>query len=207
LAVSDGKTVALSDPIDIVIGTPPTVTIDEPKDQSKFKAGDVITMKGSATDDGTLSGDHYSWKTIFHHIDHVHPSSTGQSGESASFTVPTTGHDFSEETWYEIVLTVTDSDGLISTASVSIYPDKINQTIQSDPPGLSLGYNESGSIQTPFIRPSLIGFDNILSAPPEQTLNGVKYIFESWSDGGEATHTVTTGDNDVTYTARYKLAQ
>ncbi len=207
LTVSDGKTVALSDPIAIVIGTPPMVTITEPKDKATFKAGDVISMKGSATDDGALTADSYSWKTIFHHLDHVHPGSAGQFGDSATFTVPTTGHDFSEETWYEIVLTVTDVDGLISTASVSIYPDKITQTFQSDPPGLSLGYNESGTIETPFIRPALIGFDNILSAPPEQTLNGVKYIFDSWSDGGEATHTVTTGDSDQTYMAKYKLAQ
>ncbi len=206
LTVSDGNAVAFSTPIDIVVGTPPTVTITEPKDQAKFRAGDVITLNGSATDDGALTNESYSWKTIFHHIDHVHPSTGPDVGQSSTLSIPTTGHDFSEETWFEVVLTVTDGDGLISTASVSIYPDKVNQTITSDPPGISIGYNES-SIVTPFMRPALKGFENILSAPLEQTLNGVTYKFDSWSDGGDATHTVTTGDTDITYTAKYKAVQ
>lgn len=207
LMVSDGSAVALSEPIMIVVGTPPVIAIDAPIDQETFRAGETITMHGTATDDGELTDNSYSWKTIFHHLDHVHPSTGAMAGETATFTIPTSGHDFSETTWYEVVLTVTDADGLLSTASVEIYPDKVTQTFQTDPPGLVLGYNESGTIQTPFVREALIGFENILSAPLEQTLDGVTYRFDSWSDAGEEMHTVVTGNSDETYTAIYKPVQ
>ena len=40
--------------------------------------------------------------------------------KSGTFTIPTTGHDFSGNTRYRITLTVTDSNGLTDTKSVII---------------------------------------------------------------------------------------
>lgn len=40
---------------------------------------------------------------------------------------------------YEFILTVTDANGLSSSASVTVYPDKVNLTFTTQPPGLSGG--------------------------------------------------------------------
>jgi hypothetical protein len=45
-----------------------------------------------------------------------------------------------------------------------------------------------------------------LSAPATQTLNGQTYQFQSWSDGGAATHSTSTPASATTYTANYALA-
>ena len=52
------------------------------------------------------------------------------------FTIPTSGHDFSGNTRYRIMLTVTDSDGLQASQSVTVYPDKVNLLFDTVPSGL-----------------------------------------------------------------------
>ena len=42
-----------------------------------------------------------------------------------SFSVPTMGHDFSGNVSYEIICTVTDSDGLTSSTAVSLVPEEV----------------------------------------------------------------------------------
>jgi hypothetical protein len=41
-----------------------------------------------------------------------------------------------------------------------------------------------------------------IGAPATQTLGGTTYTFDSWSDGGAGTHTITAG-SAATYTATY----
>ena len=48
------------------------------------------------------------------------------------------GHDFDSGTNYEIILTVTDSDGLQHRSSVFIDPELVNVTFNSIPAGLTL---------------------------------------------------------------------
>jgi hypothetical protein len=43
----------------------------------------------------------------------------------------------------------------------------------------------------------------MIAAPSPQVVDGRVYIFTGWSDGGAATHTVTTPASDATYTANY----
>ena len=56
LSVSDGVNTTFSTPISISVGSPPTATILAPTDGALFRAGDVISFSGDATDpdDGTL---------------------------------------------------------------------------------------------------------------------------------------------------------
>ena len=84
-----------------------------------FRAGDVITFSGTATDaeDGTLPASAYTWNIDFLHEGHVHPGTPITGVTSGTFTIPTSGHDFSGFTRYRITLTVTDSSGLQSDLS------------------------------------------------------------------------------------------
>ena len=126
LSVSDGVNTTFSTPVSISVGSPPTATILSPQDGSFFVAGDVISYSGDGTDpdDGTLPASAFTWKIDFLHEGHVHPGTQISGVKSGTFTIPTSGHDFSGNTRYRITLTVTDSTGLTDTRSVLIYPER-----------------------------------------------------------------------------------
>ena len=46
--------------------------------------------------------------------------------KSGTFTIPTSGHDFSGNTRYRVTLTVTDSTGVSDTKVVTVWPTKVN---------------------------------------------------------------------------------
>ena len=98
-------------PLSISAGGRPTATILAPTDGSSFRAGDVISFSGGATDpdDGTLPASAFSWNIDFLHEGHSHPGTPVTGVSSGTFTVPTSGHDFSGNTRYRVSLTVTDS--------------------------------------------------------------------------------------------------
>ncbi|WP_327328886.1 malectin domain-containing carbohydrate-binding protein [Halobellus limi] len=183
---------------------PPEATIDAPADGSLFQAGDTINFSGSATDpeDGTLSGTDLEWTVRFLHNEHWHPYLDSVSGSSGSFTVPTSGHDFHDDTAYQINLTATDSQGATDTETVVVEPDKVDLTFDTQPSGLEIDI-DSIPHTTPQVHDSLIGFEHTVSAPQTQCMDGTEYQFEGWSDGGAAQHTITVPNSDTTYTANY----
>ena len=132
----------------------------------------MISFSGDATDpeDGTLPASAYTWNIDFLHEGHVHPGIPQTGVKSGTFTIPTTGHDFSGNTRYRIALTVTDSDGLTSTTSVIIWPQKVNLTFTTVPPGLTL-YLDGIAKVTPFVYDTLIGFNHTIEAR-DQTSGG-----------------------------------
>src|SRR6185437_14273796 len=101
-------------PIGITAGAPPVPKITAPVGGTLFQAGQQINLAGTATDprDGTLSGSSLSWVVVFHHETHQHPGPGPFTGGSASFITPVSGHDFTGNTSYEIVLTATNSSGI-----------------------------------------------------------------------------------------------
>src|SRR6185369_1695013 len=100
----------------------------------------VISYAGNGSDSqgNVLPASAFSWSLDFLHEGHVHPGIPVNGVKSGSFTIPNTGHDFTGFTRYRITLTVTDSAGLQSSASVTIFPNKTNLTFQSVPSGLTL---------------------------------------------------------------------
>ena len=184
LTVSDGVNSTISAPLSISAGNRPTVTILSPTDGATFRAGDVITFSGTATDaeDGTLPASAYTWNIDFLHDTHVHPGTPITGVTSGTFTIPTTGHDFSDFTRYRVSLTVTDSSGLQSTSSVTVFPQKVNLTFDAAPAGATV-FLDGIAHTAPFVYDDLIGFNHTISAP-NQTIGGNTYTFASWSDGG-----------------------
>jgi glucose/arabinose dehydrogenase len=204
LTVSDGVNTALSNDVSIAVGNPPSATILAPADGSFFRAGDVITFTGSGTDpeDGDLPASAFSWTIVFHHEGHIHPGAGPITNtKSGTFAIPLSGHDFSGNTGYEISLTVTDSTGLKSTASVFIFPAKVNLTFDTNPSGLLVEINGQ-SRQTPFILDDAINFQDTINAP-NQIANNTSYAFVSWSDGGAQSHGIVVPTVDQSYVATF----
>src|SRR6185295_9046043 len=49
----------------------------------------------------------------------------------------------------------------------------------------------------------IVNSNNSVSAPTPQTLNGVQYVFQSWSDAGAQTHNIRATTTNAAYTANY----
>ena len=203
LTVSDGVNDTVATGVTITVGRPPTATITSPTDGAFFVADEVISFSGDATDpdDGTLPDSAFSWTIDFLHDGHVHPGTPITAIRSGSFTIPSTGHDFEGNTRYRISLTVTDSNGLKSTSSVTIYPRKVNLSFDTAPAGLTL-YFDGIARTAPFVADTLVGFRHNVEAR-NQTNGGSTYTFASWSDGGAQQHDVVVPTTDQSYTATY----
>ncbi len=207
LTVSDGVNSTNSAAMLIVVGAPPTATILVPTNLSLFRAGNTISFSGDANDpdDGNLPASSFTWNVDFLHEGHVHPGIAQTGTKSGSFDIPTSGHDFSGNTRYQIRLTVTDSDGLQDSKSVLVYPDKVNLTFDTVPSGLNLlldGLNRT----TPFVHDALIGFNHVLDAPA-QSQGATAYSFLSWSDGGARQHTITVPAAPQSFQATFTATQ
>src|SRR4029453_13209245 len=140
LAVSDGIDTTQSAPITIRGGTTPPAPTLPPQAGRLFGAGDVIRFNGEAPDveDGPLPASAYTWNIDFLHEGHVHPGTPITGVKTGTFTIPTSGHDFSGNTRYRITLTAVDYTGLTETKSVTIYPEKVNLSFAPVPSGLTL---------------------------------------------------------------------
>ena len=134
----------------------------------------------------------FTWNIDFLHEGHVHPGTPITGVKSGTFTIPTTGHDFSGNTRYRVTLTVTDASGLTATQSVLIYPRKVNLTFDAAPSGFTL-YLDGIAKTTPFVYDTLVGFNHTVEAR-NQSSGGSTYTFTSWSDGGAQTHTIVVPD-------------
>jgi len=192
------------------VGTPPTGIITLPSEGTTFNAGDTVSYTGTAADfeDGSLPPAAFSWTVILHHhyeedpLHHAHPYQGPIDGvDQGSFTISTGAHD--HDIWFRIHLTVTDSDGLIHQSARDIFPNLSTITLQTDPTGLMVKLD--GQRRTaPVLEESIVGSVRLIGAF-SQMFNGEAYRFESWSDGGADTHTITTLASNATFTVTYAI--
>jgi glucose/arabinose dehydrogenase len=197
----------VSAPVTITVGggnTPPTPVIDAPSASLTWAVGDTINFSGHATDtqDGTLPASALSWKLIIHHCTtgcHTHDVQTITGVASGTFSAP--DHDYPSS--LEIQLTATDSGGLATTTSVTLQPQTVNLTFQSNPTGLQLAAGPT-TASAPFTITAIQKATLQLIAPTPQRILNKNYRFASWSDGGAQTHTITAPATATTYTATYR---
>ena len=183
----------------------PTANITGPAAGTLYSGGDVINYSGTGVDpeDGNLLPSAFTWRVDFHHDTHVHPFLAPTSGASSgSFTIPTTGHTESN-VWYRIHLTVVDSAGLSHTVTRDLNPRIVQVTLDTDPSGLELRL-DGQPITAPFTFDAVVGVVRTLEAVERQTDPGKTFDFVSWSDGGEASHAISTPAASTTYTASYR---
>ena len=185
----------------------PTATIVSPVSGATYKAGDTITYSGTGTDpeDGTLAASAFTWQIDFHHDTHLHPALPPTSGaKSGSITVPNIGHT-ETNVWFRFRLTVTDSAGATHTVTRDVYPQLVTITLQTSPPGRALTL-DGIPVVSPVSQLSVKNMLRTLEAVTPQTSGTTTYTFNSWSDGGAATHTIATPQVNTTYTAVFNAS-
>ena len=180
---------------------PPTLAITAPPGDARFAVGEPITAVASASDpDGdpvTLS-----WQVNRRHghglpTSHTHPLASG-TGSSITFTYPAP-EDLAAATnsFVEATVTAVDGRGGTATTTQRLEPNLVAITLASDPTGSQVRLNGQAAT-APATYTSWEGWVVTLSAEaPNQ------YQFGSWSDGGAATHVVTTPATAVTYTVTF----
>jgi hypothetical protein len=185
----------------------PTATITQPAAGLLYRGGMVINYSGTGTDpeQGNLPASAFTWRVDFHHDAHTHPFIQPRNGATGgSFTIPTTGHT-ETNVWYRIYLTVRDSGGLTHTTQRDIRPRKVQLTLATNPAGLLLRL-DGQPVTTPLTFQSVVGVVRTLGAMSPQASGGSTYQFVSWSDGGAATHNISTPATNMTYRATYRVS-
>lgn len=180
----------------------PTMTL--PTADRKWNVGEEIEVDAPQPTDPADEDDgedpQLDWDiTIQHCPDHCHSHPHEHiTGTSGSFAGP--DHEYPSH--LRIVLTATDSRGLSAEpVEREIFPNAVDVTLQSDPPGVPLTIASSTKL-APFAERLLSGGDATVSAPQTATLGGHQYNFASWSDGGARNHLVSH-TADTTLIARY----
>jgi hypothetical protein len=199
-----GETVSRPARLTVVPGSRPAAVIDLPQPDALYAAGDTITFAGSGqdADDGTLPPEALTWEVEFHFTRFAFPFLPPQTGMSeGSFVVPTTGQT-STSVFYRINLTVTDSTGLSAHTYVDVQPRVVLVDFVTEPPGLNVVI-ENNTHGTPHRMVSVAGMLRGVSAQP-QTVDGVNYVFDRWSDAGAAEHAFVTPDTDTTVTVYFR---
>ena len=185
-----------------VANTPPVAQITSPQAGDLWSVGDAIAFTGAATDDqGTLPDSAFQWQLILNHCPsdcHQHFLQSFDGVRSGSFQAP--DHDY--PSYLTLKLTVTDSGGLTDTEMVDLQPRTVQLGIQSSPPGVGIGLDLE-SADAPFANTVIEGSRHTVAAPPQATIGGQTYAFDSWSDGGARAHNVVIG-GDTQLVARYR---
>ena len=203
LGASGSATVTIS-----VNNTPPVPAITAPASTLAYSVGDVITFAGGATDgeDGSIPAPGLSWSMVLHHCPtdpnscHTHQVQTFAGVSGGTFTVP----DHEYPSWLELVLTATDSGGLVASTSLRLDPRTVDLSFATAPSGLQLTVG-SFTGTAPFVRTVIRNSRNTLTGPTPQSLAGTSYTWQSWSDGGARTHDVIPAAN-TSLTATYQAA-
>jgi glucose/arabinose dehydrogenase len=206
--VSNAHGQATSDPATLTVSqnTAPRAAVTAPVHRQLYSAGDTVSFAGTATDleDGVLPASAFTWRVDFHHDAHTHPFVPERTGvRSGSFTIPTSG-ETSANVWYRVVLTVRDSGGLADTTYADVVPRTSRIALATIPAGLRVTLDGQPADSGTSVA-SVEGMTRTLGVVSPQTVAGTTYEFESWSDGGSASHTIRTPASDVTYTARYRI--
>ena len=190
----------------ITVGnTAPVATITAPSATTTWAVGETIAFSGTGTDgqSGTLPASAFQWELVLHHCPstcHEHIVQAFPGIRNGTFDGP--NHDYPAH--LELRLTVTDSGGLKDTEVLPLEPKTVQTTFATSIPGLELTVDDDTGA-APFTRTSITGSTHVVSAPATQTLFGVEFTFQSWSDGGARVHQITTA-SPGTITAQYSGA-
>ncbi len=191
LTVTDTKGLSnASSPVKITTSdnqAPTAILTTNPANNGMFKAGDIITFSGTATDreDGVLGASSFIWRIDLVHGDslnnHRHPTLlTTTNITNGSFRVPVI-LDHHNDFYYEIIMVAVDSAGASVEKIHKISPITSSLSFNTMPAGLNLKVDGT-TFRTPQVLPSTAGSDRLIEAP-SQSLNNVNHVFSSWSDG------------------------
>ena len=206
LTVDDGQgaTGTAMTTITVTGSTPPVATIVSPMSGTMYRGGDTVQYSGSGTDaeDGVLPASGLSWTIQFHHDQHFHPFLGPINGvSSGALTIPQVS-ELSANVWFRMLLTATDSSGATHQATRDVHPHTSTFTVTTQPPGLQVTID--GVPQTaPHAVLGVEGVQRVIAVSPAQMAGQALFVFDVWSDGGAASHAISTPTVDTTYTATF----
>ena len=192
-------------PIQVGTNTPPVPTITTPAAGAQFRVGQSVTLVGSAMDQGVpMPPSALSWEVLLHHDTHTHPFLGPVTGNNVAFVAPAP-EDLAAaaNSYLEIRLTATDGGGLSATVTRDFMPRKVNVTLATSPPGLTVTVNTITNMTGPTTFVSWEGYGLNVQAASQVGPANVFYTFGSWSDGGAASHTIVTPAAAATFTATF----
>ncbi|HEY6162945.1 MAG TPA: PQQ-dependent sugar dehydrogenase [Bacteroidia bacterium] len=181
----------------------PVATILTPGSGTFYRSGDSIHFSGDGHDpeDGTLPASAFHWIVEFHHNSHYHPGPNITPGiKSGAFS--TTFGETSANVFFRLILVVSDSHGLTDTAFVDIHPVTSMLNLASHPSGLQLLLDAQPQV-TPYSVLAVSGMTRSLNATTPQTFHDSIFVFDHWSQGGNASQNILINDTDKTYTAYF----
>ena len=191
----------------VLENTAPVPVIETPTAGTTFAYGQTFTFSGSATDneDGTLPASAFTWR-----VDYITGSAPPRpfvpptSGVTqGSFTLPATTPYQSVDVSYRIYLSVTDSDGAVSETFVELQPRVADVTVSANVAGIPITLDGQPVEQFMPIA-TVVGLERTVVAPTEFEVDGVVYIWQSWSNGQSASHTFVTPETDLILSAEYE---
>ena len=187
----------------VIANTIPIAEILNPGSGTTYAAGTSIDFSGAGSDneDGVLPAAAFRWQINFHHDTHKHDEPPLEGVTSGTFSIPNEG-ETSDNVWYRIILTVTDSKGGTGKDSVDILPRKSTITLTTNPPGLEVTV-DGQPFSTPVAVTSVEGILRTFGTQSPQIKDDGEYEFESWSNGGEVTQTLPTPADDLQLMANF----
>jgi hypothetical protein len=186
LTVTDEQAQSQQATASIVVGTPPTATIISPAEGEQFFVGQILQLKGEATDWGgnQLSSSQLAWEVHYHHGENFHPFLGLTFGNKLDLSPAPEPEDFLSATisYLEIILYATDNRGLTASISRNVHPILALIHIDSEPQGMKVLVDDR-PIMTPQHITSWANHELRLEVRDQ-----LPYVFVSWSDGGERSH-------------------
>ena len=180
----------------------PLPQIVTPAANATYAAGETISFSGAATDpeDGPLPASALSWRMHFCHSNHNVPFLGTVSGASTgALTVPERG-ETGTNVFFRLYLTARDAGGREATVFRDVVPRTATLSLQTEPPGWPLVLNGQ-MLSTPTNLGLVAGTRHSAGITAPMNTNGRSYDFMAWSDGGEASHTITVPETNLTLQA------
>ena len=203
LTVTDALGATSSATLPITAGnSPPVLLVTLPPAGTRYAVGDDVQLPVVAADaeDGLIPASHVTYEQRIRHCPfgdcHEHPSvtTTVEDGQTFSCVIP----DHGDDAFLEIIISVTDSDGLRTSQTVELDTDVHDLRVSSAPAGVPITVNQTDSNAHP-VGKAITGSQNRVVAP--LTSGGKQFV--SWSDGGAADHAFTMPGSDVSLVATY----
>jgi glucose/arabinose dehydrogenase/PKD repeat protein len=173
----------------VVVGTPPTVTMDSPVDGATFAVGELFWLNATATDSAgqMLGATSLTWEMRQHHDTHWHPYLSPTEGNGVFSKAAPAPEDFLAATnsYLEILVTATDSQGLQTTVSRNIMPRSVYIDFDTRPSNLEVLLVEEYVVTTPA---RILSWENHLLRVDLLLISD--YLFDSWSDGENRSHSI-----------------
>jgi glucose/arabinose dehydrogenase/PKD repeat protein len=204
VAISDGQDSTNSLPMTIAVGGKPNAVILQPAQGLPYVAGQTISFLGAAVDpdEGILPASDFTWQVVLVHGTHTHLFLGPISGiTSGTFVVPVSGHP-PKDSYFVVILTVTDSTGLTDTEVVTLSPTLTMLLLDSVPTGIPL-FLDGDPVITPHLEPTLPNYQHEVSAQSSFPYAGGEWVWKGWTDGGPQTHTYVVPPTTATLLAVY----